>query len=565
MPAGFRLAIVVLMLPTLLVLPRLTASAQETPTPIPQDYRSDRTGYAGEFTDVQAQLNIFWSDTFRALGASYLTPNVVAINGVIDTGCGQASPASFAFYCPPDQTIYYSPTGFASHDTHYGDYSPIVVLAHEWGHHVQTLLGLTPAPGNAFELQADCLSGAFASEAGQQGLLEPGDVTEAVTTSADAADPIGLPQDAPGAHGTNDDRIINFMRGYLDGVSGCNLPLTVIDPTVVVEQQAEPLPLLSLVPSVLDLPQRQSFQSEQGTSSFADMLTSFADDAQAGTLLREWGWQENVYRVYTSDDAPTGSVDWLALAVHRFDTVEGAAEALPYFAAARRKATGFQPIDVGLFADQTEAMIGNAGEGQELIVYARRGNLVFRVDGIAPVGDPTADVVEALLVPLRQLVDEPRVVSPELFDAIPDVPHLLSGLDLSEEHARSGGTIAATFPDEDEAGHLFQEWGWRESAARVFVGESANGTSRVEVSIFRFDSPSAAAEALPYFLDGRAIALGLTEVPTAAARADEARAIVGAVADGQEATAYIRRGRDLYRITVIGTGAPMTDLATLVR
>ena len=239
--------------------------------------------------------------------------------------------------------------------------------------------------------------------------------------------------------------------------------------------------------------------------------------------------------------------------------------ALPYFAEARRNALGFAPIDVGLFADQTEAMIGDSGRGRELIIYARRGNLVFRVDGIAPNGDPTADVYEALLIPLRQLVDEPRVVSPELFDVLPDVPPMAPGLDLSEEHARSAGTVAATFPDEDEAGRLFQEWGWRESAARVYAGETSAGTTRVEVSVFRLDSPFAAAEALPYFLDARAIALGLTEVPAPAARADEVRAIVGTVAEGQEATAYIRRGRDLYRITIIGPGSPMTDLAALLR
>ena len=184
MPTEFRLAIIVALLPVLLPLSMPAARAQDTPTPASQRYGSDRSGYAGEFTDVLAQLDIFWSDTFQDSGASYRSPNVVPLNDVIDTGCGPATPAEFAFYCPLDQTIYYSPTGFAAHDTRFGDYSPIVVMAHEWGHHVQTLFGLTPAPGNAFELQADCLSGAFASEAGQQGLLEPGDVTEAVTTSA---------------------------------------------------------------------------------------------------------------------------------------------------------------------------------------------------------------------------------------------------------------------------------------------------------------------------------------------------------------------------------------------
>ena len=97
-------------------------------------------------------------------------------------------------------------------------------MAHEWGHHLQTLLGIAPAPGNTFELQADCLAGAYASDAGQRGLLDPGDITEAVAMAATAGDPLGLPQDTPGAHGINDDRITAFMRGYLGGVDACALP-----------------------------------------------------------------------------------------------------------------------------------------------------------------------------------------------------------------------------------------------------------------------------------------------------------------------------------------------------
>ena len=68
------------------------------------------------------------------------------------------------------------------------------------------------------------------------------------------------------------------------------------------------------------------------------------------------------------------------LGIHRFASVDGAAAALPYFAAARRNALGYEPVDVGLFADQTEAMAGQAVNGEELIIYARRGNLIFRVD-----------------------------------------------------------------------------------------------------------------------------------------------------------------------------------------
>jgi hypothetical protein len=175
-----------------------------------------------------------------------------------------------------------------------------------------------------------------------------------------------------------------------------------------------------------------------------------------------------------------------------------------------------------------------------------------------------ADVFEALLMPLRQLVDEPRVISPQLFDVLPDVSTRLPGLSLSEEHARSAGTIATTFPSVAEAEQLFQEWGWRESAARIFTGSTPSGTTRVEVSVFRLANEQAASAALPYFLDARAEALGLSQTTAPQARADEVRAIAGPIEGGQEATVYLRRGRDLFRISAIGGDNPMIDLTKLL-
>ena len=251
------------------------------------------------------------------------------------------------------------------HNQRIGDFAPIVVTAHEWGHHIQSLLGIEPEPGNAFELQADCLAGAYASDAGQQGLLDPGDITEAVRSSAEAGDPVGLPQDAPGAHGTNDDRIIAFMRGYLDGATGCGLPLSAVPDFSDEPPKVSPFALTSLVPDSLELPQGQPFRLEsEGISTFDDMVHGFPDSAEAGDLLQEWGWQENVYRIYASDTPPPNAVGWLALGIHRFASVDGAAAALPFFAEARRNALGYQPVDVGLFADQTEAMSGEASNGR---------------------------------------------------------------------------------------------------------------------------------------------------------------------------------------------------------
>jgi predicted metalloprotease len=538
-------------------------SAQSTPES--NRYVRETQGYAGEFAEVLTQLDTFWAGIFANAGATYRSPAVVPLERLIETGCGPAGPQDFAFYCSRDETIYYSPTGFAAHELLIGDFAVIVVMAHEWGHHVQWLTGILPEPGNAFELQADCFAGAYASEAGQHGLLDPGDITEAVMGSAAAGDPLGLPQDARGRHGINDDRVTAFMRGYLDGASGCDWPLSAVPQPPDQPQDRVELSLMSLLPSVPALPQGQDLRVEsEGVSTFEEMVEGLPNPDQTRQLLVQWGWQENVYRIYASDTPPPNAVGWVSLGIHRFSSVDGAAAGLSYFAEARRNALQYEPVDVGLFADQTEAMAGQAVNGRELVIYARRGNLVFRADGIAPNGDPTADVYETLLIPLRQLVDEPRVVSPELFDRLPQEGQIETGLYLAEEHARSAGTIATTFPDVAEAERLFRDWGWRESAARVFTGKTESGTARLEISVFRFADDLAASAALPYFLDARAEALRLSPTAEPRAQADEVRAIAGAVEGGYEATTYLRRGPYLFRVTAIGEGNPMVGIAELL-
>jgi predicted metalloprotease len=155
---------------------------RQTPATL-RDRRKEQ-GYTIPFPEVVHDLNGFWQ---RALGAIVKT-----LKAPVVTACGPAGLEHLAFYCPAKDAIYYAPAGLEEHRRRIGHFAPIVVLAHEWGHHLQTLLGIAPAQGSRFELQADCLAGAYASDAGQQGLLDPGDITEAVASSADAGDPIGL-------------------------------------------------------------------------------------------------------------------------------------------------------------------------------------------------------------------------------------------------------------------------------------------------------------------------------------------------------------------------------------
>ena len=560
----------------------LDVSAQGTPEP--QPYGRESQGYAGQFGDVMDQLDAFWRGLFAEAAATYRSPSVIALVDVIETGCGFAGPGDFALYCRLDETIYYSAAGFAEHEREVGDFSPIVVTAHEWGHHVQNLVGLTPEPGNAFELQADCLAGAYSSEAGQQGLLDPGDLTEAIDTSVLHADPLGLPQDAPGRHGINDDRVTSFMRGYLDGVTGCGLPLAAVPqptsppapgpggtspqtaPDVTGPQGPEPT-LAALVPSELELPQGQPFRvADEGATTLDILASGFPNPDEAAALLQEWRWQGNMYRYFASDSPPPNGAGWVELSLHRFGSADTAAAALAYFASARAMALGRAPMEIELFGDQSAAVTGPAFNGTEMTIYARRANLLIRATAIAPQGNPRADAIEVALVPLRQLINDDRVVSPDLRDRLPTAPMMPAGLVPAGDQAKSAATIADTFADPGEAGRLFQEWGWREHAARTFVAEgpgTANGTTQFDVAVYRFADEMGASQALSYFVGARAEALDLNEIDGPIA-GDETRAIGGPVQGGKEATVYVRAGTLLLRFTAVGSGNPMADIEVLL-
>jgi hypothetical protein len=122
---------------------------------------------------VAADIDAFWAAWFAAAELPYATPGVVGFDTPIATACGPADPdADVAFYCPDDTTIYFAVWYFIDREVRFGDYAWINILAHEWGHHVQFLVGTPRVAGSAFELQADCLAGSYARDAAARGLLD---------------------------------------------------------------------------------------------------------------------------------------------------------------------------------------------------------------------------------------------------------------------------------------------------------------------------------------------------------------------------------------------------------
>ena len=186
-----------------------------------------------------------WSKIFQENGMQYRDPNVVMFESVTQSGCGTAQAAMGPFYCPADQTVYMDMSFFRELQQRFGaqvtEFSIAYVIAHEIGHHVQTLLGTTGkvdqlrASGRyseaemnrvsvATELQADFYAGVWARQTdNREKFLEPGDIESAIS-AAEAVGDDNIQRRSQGyvnqegfTHGSSAQRKEWFMKGYNTG------------------------------------------------------------------------------------------------------------------------------------------------------------------------------------------------------------------------------------------------------------------------------------------------------------------------------------------------------------
>ena len=188
-----------------------------------------------------------WSGIFQSAGQTYKKPVLVLFDGQVRSACGFASAASGPFYCPGDQKVYIDLSFYRELDKRFGasgDFAHAYVLSHEVGHHVQNLLGILPkfnqmrqsmseAQSNAMsvrvELQADCFAGVWGKFTEQKGLLEQGDLEEALNAAHQIGDDT-LQKRSQGYvvpesfnHGTSEQRATWFKRGFDTGrVDACD-------------------------------------------------------------------------------------------------------------------------------------------------------------------------------------------------------------------------------------------------------------------------------------------------------------------------------------------------------
>jgi hypothetical protein len=191
---------------------------------------------------VLADTEDFWGGIFQRAGKRYSPPKLVLFSNRVNTACGLGQAASGPFYCPGDRNVYLDFSFFREMKTRFqapGDFAQAYVVAHEVGHHIQQLLGTSgkveaaqrqawnEAQANdlsiRLELQADFYAGMWARYALEKGVLERGDLEEALNAASAVGDD-RLQSRAQGyvvpdsfTHGTSEQRMRWFKKGLETG------------------------------------------------------------------------------------------------------------------------------------------------------------------------------------------------------------------------------------------------------------------------------------------------------------------------------------------------------------
>ena len=217
------------------------ASVQQ-PAPGPAHAPPADDAKANFIAKILAETEDTWTTVFKEAGSTYKDPKLVIFSGATPTACGTGQSAQGPFYCPLDQKVYIDLAFYQDLKDRFkapGEFAEAYVIAHEVGHHVQNLLGISEkvrtaqergseAQANALsvrlELQADCFAGVWAKRTDSvKHILEPGEIEQALTAASAIGDD-RLQKKARGyavpetfTHGTSQQRVRWFTQGIESG------------------------------------------------------------------------------------------------------------------------------------------------------------------------------------------------------------------------------------------------------------------------------------------------------------------------------------------------------------
>lgn len=224
------------------LMPLLTGGQGGSGTVQTQSFSAKEQELADFVSVVLGDTEDTWDEVFRSMGRNYDYPGLVLFTGSVQSACGFAQAAMGPFYCPADRKVYIDLSFYRDLQNRFGapgDFAQAYVIAHEVGHHVQNLLGISQkvqaaqsrvsrADANQLsvmlELQADCLAGVWGYHAdSQRQMLESGDLEEALTAASAIGDD-RLQRQSQGTitpdsftHGTSAQRVRWFKRGFTSG------------------------------------------------------------------------------------------------------------------------------------------------------------------------------------------------------------------------------------------------------------------------------------------------------------------------------------------------------------
>jgi hypothetical protein len=300
-----------------------------------------------------------------------------------------------------------------------------------------------------------------------------------------------------------------------------------------------------------------------------EQATGFSDAAEAARLLAEWGWQENAFLVFQSDEltadgAPAATID---ISLTRFANVDDAAQAMSYFLEDRAAVLGQREIPLAsgsLIGDDARAL---SGEG-DTTIFARSGPLLMRISATAAAGAPPVSPEEIA----RSIIDQAVALQQP---AIPDraiTAYLPESLSLSDSCSRMVDegeldipALIERYDGISDAAETLAAMGWQEGANRQFACDSPapGGVGWVNMSVLRFADAGAAADAVIFFADARAAVTSLEATP-APALGESAAALAGPAVNGTEYTLFLSNGPLLFRVTgVAPQGDPRQDVEAI--